>query len=1090
MKTMPESAGNGHDPETYRLGLSGKIAKRFIHSRLTPIFVIVSLLAGALAIMGTPREEDPQIKVPVIDLFLHYPGASPKEMERTATAPLERHLSRIKGVKSVYSASRRGSAIVTVRFHVGESMEPSLVKVYAEVMKSRAYLPAGVGPVIVRSKDINNVPVLAVTIYSATQSDYHLRRLARRIASSFKRLPGTSDVLVIGGRERTVRILLDPSALRAHHLTVLDVQHALHSSNASLSLGSFDRSNVSFRVTLRGGLESVGQVKNLVVGVSGTKDVHLSEVARVTVGPGPVTNYVWMNRGRSEPDPGRYSAVTVAVAKKKGVNAVTISRRMIRKMDELGKTLLPKDVRWSVTRNYGHTANEKANDLLKHLLVATLSVIFLIGVALGVRETGVVAVAIPVTLALTLFFSMMIGYTVNRVTLFALIFSIGILVDDGIVVVENIYRHFHLTFGKNNKETLTGRAIVAVNEVGNPTILATFTVIAALLPMAFVSGLMGPYMRPIPVNASMAMMGSLLVALIVTPYLAIRLIRPGGHHNPVSARMDAWSRHFYHVLMKPLLQSRLRQNIFLGTVVLLTVGVMGFFYERTLLLKMLPFDNKSEIDVVIDMPAGTTLEGTASAARDIEQVVRKNPWVRMDQVYVGTAAPFDFNGLVRHYYLREGKKVAEVHVNLLPKSRRSEESHRIAEQIDRSLQPVARRLSARIKVVEVPPGPPVFSPITAEIYGENREQIDAEARRVEGIFRKMPGVVDVDSSFEAPQTLYKIRVDQEKAALSGVSTSEIAEALSIGLHKMTGVLHTSTGKGYVPILVEYPSALRSSIHNLNTILVRGKDGDLVPVSSLVHVEKTLAGETLYRKNLRSVVYVVGNTIGSDRSPVYEAVDLSRQISEQSRKEHRTVVSYFTGYPFSQKNLSIRWSGEWQVTYVTFRDMGLAFGAAIILIYLLVVAEFESFVTPLIIMSPIPLALIGVIPGHILLRSNFTATSMIGFIALGGIMVRNSILLVDFLHVKRSEGIPVHQAILETGAVRTRPIILTALALVVGSFVILDDPIFRGMAISLLSGSIVSTLLTLFVVPLLIERIEGPSWNRKAGGTEEASLEVS
>ena len=1076
---MKGASGNegeeGNAP--FRLGISGKLAKRFLHSRLTPIFVIVSLLLGGLAVLETPREEDPQIRVPVIDLFLRYPGSSPKEMERNATAPLERHLSRIKGVKSVYSSSRRGSAVVTVRFHVGESMGPSLVKVYAEVMKSRAYLPSGVGPVIVRSKDVNSVPVFAVTLYSSRESDYLLRRLGRRIATSFKRLPGTSDVRVTGGRDRTIRILLDPSALRAHHLTVLDVQKALLSSNSSLSLGSFDKNNVSFQVALRGTLDRVDQVRNLVVGVFGRSDVHLSDVARVSDGPGPVTGYIWMGKGPLEKDPGRYSAVTVSVAKKKGVNAVTVSRELLRKMNDLSKNLLPKDVRWSVTRNYGHTANEKADDLLKHLLVATLSVILLIGVALGVRETGVVAVAIPVTLALTLFFSMMIGYTVNRVTLFALIFSIGILVDDGIVVVENIYRHFHMTHGRVDKDVLSDRAVYAVNEVGNPTILATLTVIAALLPMAFVSGLMGPYMRPIPVNASLAMTGSLLVALIVTPYFAIRLIRPGGHHNPVSARFDAGARHLYRILMMPLLASRWRQNLFLGAVLLLTAGVMGFFYERTLLLKMLPFDNKSEIDVVIDMPAGTTLEGTAAAARQIERVVLENPWVRMDQVYVGTAAPFDFNGLVRHYYLRTGKRVGEVHVNLLPKSRRPIQSHRIAEQIERSLGPVAARTGARIKVVEVPPGPPVFAPITAEVYGPDRKQIDDEARRLEGIFRKMPGVVDVDTSLDDPQTLYRLRVDQEKAALSGVSTDDIARALEIGLHAVTGVLHTDSGKGYVPILMEYPRSIRSGIHNLNTILVRGEGGALIPVSSLVRVERTTAEETLYRKNMRPVAYVVGNTIGSDRSPVYEAVDLSRKMEAQAQEDGRKVRSYFWGYPFSEKNVSVRWGGEWQVTYVTFRDMGLAFAAAIVLIYLLVVAEFESFVTPLIIMSPIPLALIGVIPGHLLLGSNFTATSMIGFIALGGIMVRNSILLVDFLHAKRAEGIPLHQAILESGAVRTRPILLTALALVVGSFVILDDPIFRGMAISLLSGSVVSTLLTLFVVPLLIERIEGPSWNR-------------
>ncbi len=1075
------SGGNeGPDP---RLGAAGWLARKFIHSRLTPIFVLVSLLLGGLAVLGTPREEDPQIKVPMIDLFLTYPGASPKEMERNATAPLERHLSRIKGVKDVYSASRRGSSVVTVRFRVGQSMERSIVKIYAEVMKSRAYLPSGVGPIVVRSKDINDVPMLSLTLYSPTESDYVLRRLARRVATSFKRLAETSDVIVIGGRERTIRIELDPAALRAHRLSIMDVQQAIARSNGSVSLGSFDRSNVSFRVSLQGGLTGVDEVRKLVVSVWQGRSVHLEDVAKVTDGPAPVSKYVWMGRGPHASPSGDFTAVTVAVAKKKGTNAVVVSRRVLRKMKELGQTLLPPDVHWSVTRNYGHTANEKANDLLKHLVIATLAVILLIGVALGVRETGVVGVAIPVTLALTLFFSMMIGYTVNRVTLFALIFSIGILVDDGIVVVENIYRHFHFLGGRRDSGVLTDRAIYAVNEVGNPTILATFTVIAALLPMAFVSGLMGPYMRPIPVNASMAMLGSLFVALVVTPYLAIRLIRPGAHHSVLTGKVDAGVRHLYRSLMLPLLNSRLRQNLFLGGVVVLTVGVMGFFYERTVLLKMLPFDNKSEIDVVIDMPAGTTLEGTARVARELETVVLRNPWVKMDQAYVGTASPFDFNGLVRHYYLRSGKRVGDLHINLLPKSRRPVQSHRIAEQLERALAPVARKLSARIKVVEVPPGPPVFSPIAAEVYGSGEAAIEQEARRIEQIFERTPGIVDVDSSLETPQTLYRIRVDQEKAALSGVSTDEISRTLSMGLSGMTGVLHTDTGKGYVPIMLEYPREVRSSIHNLNTIEVRGAGGRLIPVSSLVRVEKERAEETLYRKDLRPVVYVTGNTIGSSRSPVYAAVDLSREVVSDARSRNLPIRSYFWGYPFSQKALSVRWGGEWHVTYVTFRDMGLAFIAAIVLIYLLVVAEFESFVTPLIIMSPIPLALIGVIPGHLLFHSNFTATSMIGFIALGGIMVRNSILLVDFLHDKRDEGVPIHQAILEAGAVRTRPILLTALALVVGSLVILDDPIFRGMAIALLSGAIVSTLLTLFVVPLLIERIEGRSWASKVLSAE-------
>jgi multidrug efflux pump subunit AcrB len=1066
------------------MGIAGKIAKAFIDSRLTPIFVIVTLLLGGIAVLKTPREEDPQIRVPMMDLFVSYPGASPREMAKSVTEPLERRLDRIKGVKAVYSESLRGQSVVTVRFRVGQPMNSSLVKVYNEVMKARAYLPEGTGRILVRPKDINEVPVLAITLSSRTESDFALTRMASRIASRLKRLPGTGSVYTLGGRHRMIRIRLEPAALKSFDLTALDVATALNRSNISLSMGSFDRRDTSFRVTLSGSLKTVGDVRNLVVGVSSGRAILMDQVARVTDGPEPVRHYLWLGYGPDRPGIPDETAVTIAMAKKKGVNAVTVARAALRKISDLQKNLIPSDVTVTVTRNYGHTANEKANDLLEHLLIATASVILLIGLALGIRETGIVAVAIPVTLSLTLFISMMIGYTINRVTLFALIFSIGILVDDAIVIVENIYRHFHFLGGKRDRETLIDRAIFAVSEVGNPTILATFTVIGALLPMAFVSGLMGPYMRPIPVNASTAMVGSLLVALIVTPYMALRLIRPGVREKKATGKLELRIRRTYQLFMEPLLHSPRKRILFLSGVVVLTLGSMLFFYSRTILLKMLPFDNKSELDVVIDMPAGTTLERTAAAARALENVLKKDPTVKTLEAYVGTASPFDFNGLVRHYYLRSGKMVADIHVDLRSRKERSLGSHAIAERVERSLQETAGQLGARIKVVEVPPGPPVYAPITAEIYGSHYGQIVDEGRHLASLFRSFPGIVDVDTSIRDPQSRYRVVVDQEKAALSGVSIFDVSQAMGLALHGMSGTLHTQTGKGHVPILVEYPERDRSNIRDLGNVFVRGSGGRLIPVRSLVNVEKTVTEQPIYRKNLRPVVYVTGNTIGFRRSPVYAAVDLSRKVSADARSRGISIHQIFTGYPWSTSGVSVRWGGEWQVTYVTFRDMGLAFVAAIILIYLLIVAEFKSFVTPLVIMSPIPLALIGVIPGHIFLRSNFTATSMIGFIALAGIMVRNSILLVDFLHAKRAEGVPIRQAILETGAVRTRPILLTAAALIAGSFVILSDPIFRGMAISLLFGSVVSTLLTLFVVPLLILIVEGKHWpdhRRNAGG---------
>ncbi len=1074
------------DNERSTRGIAGRVAHFFIDSRLTPIFVIVALLVGGLAVLKTPREEDPQIRVPMMDLFVSYPGASPREVEKSVTEPLERHLDRLKGVKSVYSQSLRGETVVTVRFRVGQPMNESLVKVYNEVMKARAYLPEGTGRILVRPKDINDVPVLAVTLSSATESDFALTRIASRVVSRLKRIPGTGSVYTIGGRHRMIRVRLDPAAMKAFDRSASDIAGALTRSNISISMGSFDRNDTSFRVNLSGSLKTADDVRNLVVGVASGRTIRLSQVATVTDGPEPVSHYLWQGYGPGHPGIPDRTAVTIAMAKKKGINAVTVSRAALRKVRDLEKTLIPGDVTVTVTRNYGHTANEKANDLLEHLLIATASVILLIGVALGIRETGIVAVAIPVTLSLTLFFSMMIGYTINRVTLFALIFSIGILVDDAIVIVENIYRHFHFLGGHHDRKTLIDRAIVAVSEVGNPTILATFTVIGALLPMAFVSGLMGPYMRPIPVNASMAMIGSLLVALIVTPYMAIRLIRPGATEKKGTGKLELRIRHLYRILMEPLLDSPRKRWGFLGGVVVLTVGSMLFFYSRTILLKMLPFDNKSEIDVVIDMPAGTTLERTAAVAKSLEGIVRTNPEVKSYEAYVGTAAPFDFNGLVRHYYLRSGKRVAELHLDLLPKDQRSLGSHAIAEGIEKSLMKPAAALGARIKVVEVPPGPPVYAPITAELYGSDYDRLVEEGRHLADLFRSTPGIVDVDTSIRDSQTLYRVVVDQEKAALSGVSPLDVANAMGLALHGLSGTLHTKTGKGHVPILIEYPVRDRSNIRDLSSVFVRGNGGRLIPVRALVHVERRTTEQPITRKNLRPVVYVTGNTLGSSRSPVYAAVDLERKIAADASAHQVPLRQIFTGYPWSTSGMTVRWGGEWQVTFVTFRDMGIAFGAAIILIYLLIVAEFESFITPLVIMSPIPLALIGVIPGHILLGSNFTATSMIGFIALAGIMVRNSILLVDFLHAKRREGVPIRQAILETGAVRTRPILLTAAALIAGSFVILSDPIFRGMAIALLFGSVVSTLLTLFVVPLLILIVEGKAWPReRLHGKEQA-----
>lgn len=1065
----------------YRHGLSGRIAALFIGSKLTPLIMSGALLLGLFAVVATPREEEPQIVVPMADVWLPFPGASAKIVEEQLTKPFERKISEIKGVEYVYSISRPGGALIIVRFYVGQQMEQSLVDLYDKLMSNQDLLPPGAEPFVVKPKDVNDIPMVTITLSSEQYGEFELHQLAEQVLEETKKVAGTAGGFIVGGRARELRVQIDPPRLKAYGLTPLQVAAVIRGENRALPTGRFDNRNQNFLVETGRFIRSREDLESLVVGVSDQRPVYLRQVAEIIDGPTETTNYVWfgLGAGDARPDASRRTphespAVTVAIAKQGGVNAVTVAEHVIRKVEDMKGVTVPSDVRVTITRDYGETAQEKANELLWHLLIAVVAVVLFLGVALGPRPALVVSVAIPLTLALTLFTSMLIGYTINRATLFALIFSIGILVDDAIVVVENMYRHLRLHLRSHDEAS-----IYAVDEVGNPTILATFTVIASLLPIAFISGMIGPYMRPIPINASIAMFFSLLVAFVVIPWLCRTCYRPGvaskgvahdENETGLTARLYRWA-------LSPLLVRPLLAYSFLGVVTLLLVGSCLLFYTRHVVMKMLPFDNKSEIQLVIDMPEGTTLEETAQAAKALTQYVRTLPEVRDYQAYVGTASPFNFNGLMRHYFLRSLPHEADIQINLIPKAERRTQSHDIAQRIRPPIQKIARQYGANVKVVEVPPGPPVQSVLVAEIYGPDYGRQRAVASEVRTLFESTQGVVDVDDSSEADQVKYVFTVDRAKAALAGISSEEIVYALRMALEgTKVGLVHIPREKSPVHIMLRLPLAKRTGLEHIGELGLRTKSGGLVPLSELLTVEQTVQDKAIYHKNQKPVVYVTADVGGPGaekaESPVYGVLGVGKKLEGYRPAEAYRIEQYYASQPWSEDKIAMKWDGEWQITYETFRDMGIAFAVAMLLIYILIVGQFQSFLTPLIIMAPIPLTLIGILPGHWLTGSYFTATSMIGFIALAGIIVRNSILLVDFIQLQERTGIPLLEAVIKAGAIRTRPILLTAAALMVGAFVIILDPIFQGLAVSLLFGVGASTLLTLFVIPLLYYRIVG------------------
>ncbi len=1102
------------DDASYRPGLSGRIAALFIDSKLTPLIMLAALLLGLLAILGTPREEEPQIVVPMADVWLPFPGASAKIVEEQLAKPFERKLSEIKGVEYVYSMSRPGGALIIVRFYVGQDMEKSLVDVYDKLMSHQDLLPPGALPFLVKPKDVNDVPIVTVTLSSARYGEFELHQLAEQVLEEAKKVPGTSAGFIVGGSPREVRVSIDPTRLKAYGLPPLQVAAVIRGENRSLPAGRFDSRNESFLVETGRFLRSREDVEGLVVGVHEQRPVYLRQVATVTDGPAESTHYVWFGLGGGAPEAGERNAkavglqdtptpsasstasqepaVTVALAKQGGTNAVTVAADVLRKVDALKGRTIPSDVRVTVTRNYGETAREKADELLWHLLIAVVAVVGFLGLTLGVRPAVVVSLAIPLTLALTLFTSWLIGYTINRVTLFALIFSIGILVDDAIVVVENTYRHLTMHLRSHHQAS-----IEAVDEVGNPTILATLTVIAALLPMAFVSGLMGPYMRPIPVNASIAMFYSLLVAFVVIPWFCRTCYRPGATVAGVDheGRDDSPVAALYRRLLGPLLRHPLLAVAVLGGVALLLVGSTLLFYTRHVVVKMLPFDNKSEMQLVIDMPEGTTLEQTARVAQALGRYVRTVPEVRDYQAYVGTASPFNFNGLVRHYYLRDQPHEADIQINLVPKDEREAKSHAIAQRLRPTVQEIAREFGANVKVVEVPPGPPVQSVLVGEVYGPDYPRQLAVAKEIRALFEATPGVVDVDDYIEADQVKYVFSVDRAKAALAGIASADIVQTLRMGLEgTKVGLVHIAEERSPVQIVLRLPLSERTGLEHLGEIGLRTSGGGMVPLSELLTVEPTVQDKTIYHKNQKPVVYVVADVGGSEaeraESPVYGVLGVGKQLERYRTAEGHPVEQWYAAQPWSEERLAMKWDGEWHITYETFRDMGMAFAVAMLLIYLLIVGQFQSFITPLIIMAPIPLTLIGILPGHWITGAYFTATSMIGFIALAGIIVRNSILLVDFIQIQERAGVAIEEAVIRAGAIRTRPIVLTAAALMVGAFVIILDPIFQGLAVSLLFGVGASTVLTLIVIPVLYALVLGGSRSGRevVGVAAQASVE--
>jgi len=1053
-------------------GFAGRLAGAFIDSKLTPLGIIASLLLGVMAILMLPREEEPQIKVPMIDVMVAMEGATPKEIEEQVTIPMEKLLYELPNVEYIYSTSMAGKSLLVVRFFVGADLETAIVRLNQKLSTNFDRIPHNVSLPLIKPHTIDDVPILALTFHSEDYDHYMLRRMTAQVDDAIKNVPSVAETTLIGGTKRQVRIKVDPLLLVSRDLSLGDLVPIIQQANRQSYSGSLISDNTEIELQTGTFLKNVDDISRIVIGVYGGKPVYLEEVAQIIDGPEEPANYVlYGTNNHHDPE----AAVTLSIAKRPGANAVSVVEDVLEKVNSLKGSLIPADIEVSVTRNYGETASDKSNELLLHMAIAVFGVAILILVFLGWRESLVVMLAIPSTLALTLLVFYLYGYTLNRITLFALIFSIGILVDDAIVVVENIVRHMRLP--QNRTRSLLTVAVEAVGEVGNPTILATWAVIAAILPMAFVGGLMGPYMRPIPIGASAAMVFSLIIAFTVTPWAATHILKRksfnahGSGHDDVP---DDFFTRLYHRIMDPLLGHSGWRLFFFIVITSLLLGSASMVGLGLVKVKMLPFDNKSEFQVILDMPEGTPLEMTSRVALEMSDVIKQDPTVVDYQIYIGTASPYNFNGLVRHYFMRSGPTVADIQVNLLPKQDRSLQSHDIAKRVRPALSEIAQRYGATLAVAEVPPGPPVLQTLVAEIYGQTDADRTALALQVKEIFETTEGVVDIDWYREAERNRTIITVDKEKAALNGISEGQITRAIGIAVRGMSiDLFHQPRDKEPVNIVLELPRAQRARVDELLNISVRSEmnpQGPMVPLRELVKVSEAVVEQPIYRKNLKPVLYVTGDVAGAVESPVYAILEMNKRIKALDRTSFGgtkgTITIYNLFQPFDETEPSMKWDGEWHITLEVFRDLGLAFCVVLILIYMLMVGWFKNYITPLVVMAAIPFSLIGILPAHWAFGAFFTATSMIGFMAGAGIVVRNSIILVDFIELRLKDGLPLAEAVVEAGAVRFRPMLLTALAVVVGASVILADPIFQGLAISLMFGEIASLLVSRMAVPVM------------------------
>ncbi len=1068
-------------------GLAGKIAKGFIGSKLTVLLMIVFMVIGVYSSFLIPREEEPQIDVPMADIFVGYPGASPTEVESRVIKPLEKLISNIPGVEYVYSTAMKEQGMVIVQFYVGEDIERSFVKLYNEINKHMDIMPQGVTFPLVKTRAIDDVPVLGLTLWSEHYDDFQLKQIANELTNQIEKVTDVSITKKIGGRNRQLRVVLDKDKMAASGVDFLSVAEMINANNQQLSAGSFTKNDTEFLITTGKFLETVTDVENLVVGVQQNKPIYLKQIATVLDGPEIPKEYVAMGFGAAESKKdtfkGEYPAVTISVAKRKGADAMKVSEIILTKIEHLKTTLIPDDVHVEVTRNYGETASQKVSELLIHLIGSIFAVTLVVMLAMGWRGGLVVFLSVPITFALTLLSYYMLDYTLNRITLFALVFVTGIVVDDSIIIAENMHRHF-----KMKRLPFKQAALYAINEVGNPTILATFTVIASVLPMAFVSGLMGPYMAPMPIGASIAMILSLFVALTITPYLGFIFLREkdlsadkAGKKGKAPKQHKKMEETFiykmYERFEKPLIENKKKRFVFLGITVLLLMGSMSLFFTKSVAVKMLPFDNKNEFQVVIDMPEGTTLERTAVVAKDISQYLATLPEVVNYQSYVGTSAPITFNGLVRHYDHRGGSNVADIQVNLTDKHDRNLQSHDIARMVRPEIQKIAKKYNANVKIIEVPPGPPVLSTIVAEVYGPDYDtQIDV-ANQIKTILAQTQDVVDVDWMVEDDQLEYEFVIDKEKAMLSGVAPQQIAHTLNMAMtDRAVTNLYKETASEQVGIILTLDEKEKSTIQEIAQLQVKSKMGNMVSISDLVTIKQRTRAKNIFRKNQKRVVYVTADMAGELESPAYAILGMDNALEKINLPEGYSLTELYAKQPEFEDDYTIKWDGEWQITLEVFRDLGMAFLGVIAIIYILIVGWFQNFKAPLVMMVAIPLSMVGIILGHWMLDAFFTATSFIGMIALAGIMVRNSVLLIDFVNLRLAEGIPLKQAVIEAGAVRTTPILLTAGTVVIGAFVILFDPIFQGLAISLMGGTIASTVLTLLVVPLMYYLIERKNHN--------------